>query len=136
MRAKLHLGIVWDFLVHPIGSIDLRKISNLHRFVPMFFSAIFCRSYFGTQTFFSVEFCREGRSGCPLHFGQSRLAFGIGTTEIWLFECSQLDLATFGYGGLGISSEIELLANGEHNFRLVVVGWLDELSRYSARWLS
>jgi hypothetical protein len=64
------------------------------------------------------------------------LAFGVRTVEIWLFECSQLDLATFGYGGLGISSEIELLANGEHNFRLVVVGWLDELSRYSARWLS
>ncbi len=88
MRAKLHLGIVWDFLVEPIGSIDLRKISNLHRFVPMFFSAVFRRSYLGTKTFFSIEFWREKRSGCLLHFGQSRLAFGLGTVEIWLFKCS------------------------------------------------
>jgi hypothetical protein len=79
---------------------------------------------------------KEGTSGCPLHFGQSRLAFGVRTVEIWLFECLQLDLATFGYGGLGISPEIELLANGEHNFQLVVVGRLDELSHYSTRWLS
>jgi hypothetical protein len=104
--------------------------------VPKFFSVVFRRSYLGTQTFFSIEFWREGRSGCPLHFGQRRLAFGVRTVEIWLFECSQFDLTTFGYGGLGISSEIELLASGEHNFQLVVVGQLDELSRYSARWLS
>ncbi len=88
MRAELHLGIVWDFLVEPIGSIDLRKISSLDRFVPRFFSTVFRRSYLGTQTFFSIEFWREGRSSCPLHSGQSRLAFGIGTMEIWLFECS------------------------------------------------
>jgi hypothetical protein len=56
--------------------------------------------------------------------------------EIWLFECLQPDFATFGYGGLGILPEIELLASGEHIFRLVVVGQLDELSRYLARWLS
>jgi hypothetical protein len=103
---------------------------------PSFFSTIFHRSYFGTQTFFSVDFWRKGRSGCPLHSGQSRLAFGVGMMEIWLFECSQLDLATFGYDRLGISPEIELLASGEHNFRLVVVGWLDKLSRYLTRWLS
>jgi hypothetical protein len=103
--------------------------------VPKFFSVVFRRSYIGTQTFFSVEFWREGRSGC-LHSGQSRFAFGVGTVEISLFECSQLDLATFGYGGLGISLEIKLLASGEHNFRLVVVGRLDELSCYLARWLS
>jgi hypothetical protein len=47
------------------------------------------------------------------------LAFGVGTVEIWLFECSQPDFATFGYGGLGISPEIELLANGEHIFDLL-----------------
>ncbi len=116
MRAKLHLGIIWDFLVEPIGSINLRKISSLHRFVPKFFSAVFRRSYLVTQTFFSVEFWKERRSSCPLHSGQSRLAFGIGIVEIWLFECSQLDLATFGYGELGILSKIELLASGEHNF--------------------
>ncbi len=81
-----------------------------------FFLAVFRRSYLSTQTFFSVEFWREGRSSCPLHFGRSGLAFGVGMVEIWLFECSQLDLATFGYGGLGISPEIELLASGEHNF--------------------
>ncbi len=136
MKVELHLGIVWDFLVEPIGSIDLRKISNLHRFVPMFFLGIFRRSYLSTQTFFFVGFWRAGRSGCPLHFGQSRLAFGVRTVEIWLFECSELDLATFGYGGLRISSKMELLASGEQNFRLVVVGRLDELSHYSTRWLS
>ncbi len=76
----------------------------------------------GTQTFFSVEFWREGRFGCPLHSSQSILAFGVGTVEIWLFECLQPNFATFGYGGLGISLEIELLASGEHIFRLVVVG--------------
>ncbi len=112
----MHLGIVWDFLVESIGSIDLRKISSLHRFVPRFFFSGFHKSYLGTQTFFLVEFWREGRFGCPLHFGQSRLAFGVGTVEIWLFECSQLDFATFGYDGLRISSKIELLASGEHNF--------------------
>jgi len=64
------------------------------------------------------------------------LAFGVGTVEIWLFECSQPNFATFGYGKLGISLEIELLASGEHILRLVVVGRLDELSRYSAKWLS
>jgi hypothetical protein len=132
----LHLGIVWDFLVEPIGSIDLRKISSLCKFVPMFFSMVFRRSYLGTQTFFSVEFWREGKSSCLLHFGQSRLAFGVGTVEIWLFECLQPNFTTFGYGKLGISLEIELLASGEHIFRLVVVGRLDELSRYSTRWLN
>ncbi len=101
-----------------------------------FFSAVLRRSYLGTQTFFSVEFWREGRSSCPLHSGQSRLAFGVGTVEIWLFECSQPNFATFDYGKLGILSEIELLVSGEHIFRLVVVGRLDKLSRYSARWLS
>ncbi len=101
-----------------------------------FFSAVFHRSYLGTQTFFSVEFWREGRSSCPLHFGRSRLAFGVGTVEIWLFECSQPNFATFGYGKLGILPEIELLVSGEHIFRLMVVGRLDKLSRYSARWLS
>jgi hypothetical protein len=101
-----------------------------------FFLAVFRRSYLGTQTFFSVEFWREGRSSCPLHSGRSRLAFGVGTVEIWLFECSQPNFATFGYGKLGILLEIELLVSGEHIFRLVVVGRLDKLSRYSARWLS
>jgi len=132
----LHLGIVWDFLVEPIGSIDLRKISSLCRFVPRFFSAIFHRSYLDTQTFFLIEFWRERRSSCPLHSGQNRLAFGVGTVEIWLFECLQPNFATISYGKLAISLEIELLASGEHIFRLVVVGRLDELSRYSARWLS
>ncbi len=130
------MGIVWDFLVELIGSIDLRKISSLCRFVPMFFLAVFRRSYLGTQTFFSVEFWREGRSSCPLHYGWSRLAFSVGTVEIWLFECLQPNFATFGYGGLGISSEIELLASGEHIFRLVVVGRLDKLNHYLTRWLS
>ncbi len=101
-----------------------------------FFSAVFRRSYLGTQTIFSVEFWREGRSSCPLHSGQSRLAFGVGTVEIWLFECSQPNFATFGYGKLRISLEIELLASEEHILRLVVVGRLDELNYYSARWLS
>jgi len=64
------------------------------------------------------------------------LAFGVGTVEIWLFECSQPDFATFGYGGLGISSKFELLASGGAHFRLVVMGCLDELSRYSTMWLS
>jgi hypothetical protein len=99
--------------VEPIRSIDLQKISSLHRFVPRFFSTVFRRSYLDTQTFFLVEFWREGRSSCPLHFGQSRLAFSAGTVEIWLFECSELNLPTFGYGGLGISPEIELLVSGE-----------------------
>jgi hypothetical protein len=31
----------------------------LCRFVPRFFSAVFCRSYLNTQTFFSVEFWKE-----------------------------------------------------------------------------
>jgi hypothetical protein len=97
-------------------SIDLRKILSLHRFVPMFFLAVFRRSYLGTQTFFLVEFWREGRYGCPLHSGLSRLAFGVRTVEISLFECSQVNLTTFGYGGLRILLEIELLASGEHNF--------------------
>jgi hypothetical protein len=132
----LHLGIVWDVLVEPIRSIDLRKISSLCRFVPKFFFSDFHRSYLGTQSFFLVEFWREGRSSCPLHSDRSRLAFGVGTVEIWLFECSQPNFATFSYGRLGISSEIELLASGEHIFRLVVVGRLDELNCYSARWLS
>jgi len=101
-----------------------------------FFSTVFRRSYLGTQTFFSVEFWREGRSSCPLHSGRSRLAFGVGMVEIWLFECSHPNFATFGYGKLGILPEIELLVNGEHIFRLVVVGRLDKLSRYSIRWLS
>jgi len=124
------------FLVKPIGSIDLRKISSLCRFVPRFFSIVFRKSYLSTQTFFSVEFWREGRFSCPLHSGQSRLAFGVGTMEIWLLKCSQPNFATFGYGKLGISLEIELLVSGEHILRLVVVGRLDKLSRYSARWLS
>jgi len=101
-----------------------------------FFSAVFRRSYLSTQTFFSVEFWREGRSSCSLHSGRSRLAFGVRTMEIWLFECSQPNFATFGYGKLRILPKIELLVSGEHLFRLVVVGWLDKLSRYSARWLS
>jgi hypothetical protein len=101
-----------------------------------FFSAVFRRSYLSTQTFFSVEFWREGKSSCSLHSGRSRLAFGVRTMEIWLFECSQPNFATFGYGKLRILPKIELLVSGEHIFRLVVVGWLDKLSRYSARWLS
>jgi len=64
------------------------------------------------------------------------LAFGVGTVEIWLFKCLQPNFATFGYGKLGISLEIELLVSGEHILQLVVVGQLDELSHYSARWLS
>jgi hypothetical protein len=64
------------------------------------------------------------------------LAFGLKTVEIWLFECSQPNFTTFGYGRLRILPEIELLASGEHIFQIVVVGRLDELSRYSARWLS
>jgi hypothetical protein len=100
------------------------------------FSAAFRRSYLGTQTFFLVEFRREGRFNCPLHFGRSRLAFGVGTVEIRLFECSQPNFVTFGYGKLGISLEIELLASGEHILRLVVVGRLDELNPYLAKWLS
>ncbi len=101
-----------------------------------FFSAVFRRSYLGTQTFFSVEFWKEGRSNCPLHSGQSRLAFGVETVEIWLFECSQPNFTTFGYGKLGILLEIELLVSGEHIFRFVVVGRLDKLSHYSTKWLS
>jgi hypothetical protein len=101
-----------------------------------FFSVVFHRSYLSTQTFFSVEFWREGRSSCPLHSDRSRLAFGVGTVEIWLFECSQPNFATFGYGKLGILSKIELLVSGDHIFQLVVVGRLDKLSRYSARGLS
>jgi len=94
------------------------------------------RSYLDTKTFFSVKFWREARSSCRLHSNRSRLAFGVGTVEIWLFECSQPNFATFNYGKLGISLEIELLTSGEHIFRLVVVGRLDELSRYSVKWLS
>jgi len=101
-----------------------------------FFSAVFRRSYFGTKTLFLVEFWREGRSSCPLHSGRSRLAFGVGTVEIWLFECSQPNFTTSGYGKLGILSKIELLFSGEHIFRLVVMGRLDKLSCYSTRWLS
>jgi hypothetical protein len=56
--------------------------------------------------------------------------------EIWLFECSQPNFAAFSYGKLGILPEIELLVSGEHIFQLVVVGRLDKLSRYSARWLN
>jgi hypothetical protein len=52
------------------------------------------------------------------------LAFGVGTVEIWLFECSHPDSATFGYGGLGISPEIELLASEERIFDLLWwAGW-------------
>jgi hypothetical protein len=47
------------------------------------------------------------------------MAFGVGIMEIWSFECSQPDFAAFGYGGLGISSKIELLAKGEHIFDLL-----------------
>jgi hypothetical protein len=47
------------------------------------------------------------------------LAFGVGMVEIWLFECSQPDFATFGYGGLGTSPKIELLASGERIFDLL-----------------
>jgi len=54
--------------------------------------------------------------------------------EVWLFECSQPDFATFSYGRLGILPEIELLASGECIFDLL--GHLDELNRYSAMWLS
>ncbi len=64
------------------------------------------------------------------------MAFGVGTMEIWLFECSQPNFTTFGYGILEILPEIKLFVSGEHIFRLVVVGRLDKLSRYSARWLS
>jgi len=46
------------------------------------------------------------------------LAFGVGTVEIWSFECLQTDFTAFGYGGLGILSEIELLATGERIFDL------------------
>ncbi len=64
------------------------------------------------------------------------MAFGVGTVEIWSFECLQPDFATSGYGGLRILLEIEFLASGEHNFRLVVVGRLDELNHYLVRWVS
>jgi hypothetical protein len=47
------------------------------------------------------------------------MAFDVGTVEIWLFECSQPNFATFGYGGLGISLKIELLASGERIFDLL-----------------
>jgi hypothetical protein len=47
------------------------------------------------------------------------LAFGVGTVEIWLFECLQPNFATFGYGGLGISPKIELLASGDRIFDLL-----------------
>jgi hypothetical protein len=44
--------------------------------------------------------------------------------EIWLFECSQPDFAAFGYGGLGILLEIELLASGERILDLLWwAGW-------------
>jgi hypothetical protein len=67
---------------------------------------------------------REGRPSFPLHYGQNRLAFGVGTVEIWSFECSQADFTAFSYGGLGISLEIELLANGERIFNLLWwAGW-------------
>ncbi len=39
--------------------------------------------------------------------------------EIWLFECSQPDYATFGYDRLGISPKIKLLASGERIFDLL-----------------
>jgi hypothetical protein len=41
LKAELHLGIVWDFLVEPIGSIGPRKISSLLRFVPRFYYRFF-----------------------------------------------------------------------------------------------
>jgi hypothetical protein len=62
---------------------------------------------------------REGRSSYPLYFGQSILAFGVGTVDIWSFECSQPNFTTFGYARLGISPKIELLANGERIFDLL-----------------
>jgi hypothetical protein len=71
-----------------------------------------------------------------LHFGRSKLAFGVKIVEIWSFECSQPDFVTFGYGGLGISLEIELMVNGDHIFDLFVVGQLDKLSHCLAMWLS
>jgi hypothetical protein len=37
LKAELHLGIVWDFLVELIGSNSLQKISSLHRFAPKLF---------------------------------------------------------------------------------------------------
>jgi hypothetical protein len=37
LRAELHLGIVWDFVVEPIGSINLQKISHLCIFAPKFY---------------------------------------------------------------------------------------------------
>jgi hypothetical protein len=47
------------------------------------------------------------------------LAFGVGTVDIWLFECSQPDFVAFGYDELGISPKIELLASGERIFDLL-----------------
>ncbi len=44
LKAELHLGIIWDFLVEPIGSIGLRKILSLRKFAPKFFLVVFCRS--------------------------------------------------------------------------------------------
>ncbi len=37
LGVELHMGIVWDFLVEPIGSIGFRKILSLRRFAPRFF---------------------------------------------------------------------------------------------------
>ncbi len=54
----MHLGIVWDFLVEPIGSIDLRKISSLCRFVPTFFfnGHIFVGHISTHKPFFQLSF--------------------------------------------------------------------------------
>jgi hypothetical protein len=63
-----------------------------------FFPTDFCRSYLGTQTFFSVEFWKEGISSCPLHSGQSILAFGVRIVEIWLFSARSSILQLLAMG--------------------------------------
>ncbi len=59
MKAELHLGIVSDFLVEPIGSIGLRKISSLPRFTPRFFKWFFIGHSLAHKPFFQLSFGGE-----------------------------------------------------------------------------
>ncbi len=59
MKVELHLGIIWDFLVEPIGSISLRKISSLRRFVPRFFQRFFIGHSLAHIPSFQLSFGRK-----------------------------------------------------------------------------
>ncbi len=50
------MGIVWDFLVEPIGSINLRKISSLCKFMPKFFLAVFLGHISAHKPSFQLSF--------------------------------------------------------------------------------